>query len=240
MQKKFTLRKILSFVFNILIIPLTIFLGVYFLNDRKYFFISIVIILYTIISFLLSFEKRKPKVRELVIIAVLSAIAVAGRGAFFMLPQFKPMAAVVIISGICLGSETGFMVGALSIFISNFFFGQGPWTPWQMFSMALIGYFAGLLFSKNLIKKTKLNMCVFGGLSVFFIYGGIINIGSVIIFTPIFNLSAIVASYVSAFWFDIIHALSTVIFLFLIGEPMIEKIERVKTKYGFYTGGKDV
>jgi hypothetical protein len=84
----------------------------------------------------------------MVIIAVLCGIAVAGRAAFFMLPQFKPVVAIVIIAGASLGAESGFIVGALSGFVSNFIFGQGPWTPWQMFAFGMIGFIAGLLFCK--------------------------------------------------------------------------------------------
>lgn len=69
------------------------------------------------IPFFMVFEKRKPQARELIIIATLSAIAVAGRAAFFMLPNFKPVCAIVIIAGVCFGAESGFLVGAVSGFV---------------------------------------------------------------------------------------------------------------------------
>ena len=84
------------------------------------------------------FEDRKPQAREVLLIAVMAAIAVVGRMAFFMLPQFKPVTAIVIITGISLGAEAGFLTGAVAGFVSNFFFGQGPWTPWQMFAFGII------------------------------------------------------------------------------------------------------
>ena len=102
-----------------------------------------------------AFENRKPKARELVIISALCAIGVAGRTAFFMLPQFKPVAAIVIISGVAFGGETGFLVGAITAFVSNFFFGQGPWTPWQMFSFGIIGFLAGIMFQKAFYARQK-------------------------------------------------------------------------------------
>src|SRR5690606_36232146 len=140
---------------------------------------------------------RAPQARELIVIAVLAAIAVAGRSAFFMLPQFKPVVAIVIIAGVCLGAEAGFFVGVLTGFVSNFFFGQGPWTPWQMFCFGIIGFIAGLLFEKGLLKKTRLSLCIFGGLSTFFIYGGIINLGSLFMFTAEFSWKALLATYIS-------------------------------------------
>lgn len=225
-------RKLLSAFVILIIIPITILFGVFFLNDRKYHFISLLIIIYTISIFFMSFENRKPQTREIIIIAVLSAIAVAGRAAFFMLPQFKPVVAIVIISGVCFGAESGFLVGAVTGFVSNFFFGQGPWTPWQMFCFGIIGFLAGILFEKGILKKTKLSLCVFGGISTLFIYGGIINIGSLLMFTSHFSFKALIATYMSGFLFDIVHAIATVFFLYIISQSMIEKLERIKIKYG--------
>lgn len=225
-------RTLLATILIIFIIPVTILFGVFVLNDRKYYFISLLIIIYTMIPFVMVFENRKPKARELIVIAVLSAIAVAGRGAFFMLPQFKPVVAIVIIAGVCFGPESGFLVGAVTGFVSNFFFGQGPWTPWQMFCFGIIGFIAGILYKKRLLKKTRLSLCVFGGLATFFIYGGIINIGSLLIFTSQFSWKALLATYISGFWFDIVHSIATVFFLYTISQPMIEKLERIKIKYG--------
>ena len=225
-------RTLISAVLILLLIPVTILFGVFFLNDRKYYFISLLIVLYTMIPFFMVFENRKPQARELIVISVLSAIGVAGRSAFFMVPQFKPVVAIVIISGVCFGPESGFLVGAVTGFASNFFFGQGPWTPWQMFCFGIIGFLAGVLFQKNIIKKTKLSLCVYGGLSTFFIYGGIIDIGSLLMFTSNFSLKALLATYISGFWFNMVHAIATVFFLYLISQPMIEKLDRIKIKYG--------
>lgn len=237
MQKKpktscLTRRTVISAILILLIIPATILYGVFFLEDRKYYLISILIILYVMVPFFLVFENRNPKGREIMLIAVLSAISVAGRSAFFMLPQFKPVVAIVIISGVTLGAESGFLVGAVSGFVSNFFFGQGPWTPWQMFCFGIIGFLAGVLFKIGILKKNKAHLCIYGGLSTFFIYGGIINIGSLLIFTSRFSLKALLATYISGFWFDIIHSVATVFFLFILSQPMIEKIDRIKIKYG--------
>ncbi len=215
-----------------LFVPLTIWAGIVFLDDRKYYFISFLLIVYAIVPFFAAFEKRKPQAAELLLVAVLTAIAVAGRAAFFMLPQMKPVVAIVIIAGLCFGREIGFLTGALTAFISNFFFGQGPFVPWQMFAIGLIGYLAGLLAEKGLLKKTGRSAAIFGGLSVFFLYGAIMDFCSVTMWTQDITWELVAATFAAGFVFNLIHAAATVVFLLLLTRPLCEKLERVKVKYG--------
>ena len=98
-------------------------------EGKGYYAVSICLVLLAIFLFVFVVEKRKMTLRDIVLIAVLVSLAVAGRLVFFMLPQFKPCAAIVIIAGIMLGKEAGVLTGMLTAFVSNFFFGQGPWTP---------------------------------------------------------------------------------------------------------------
>ena len=229
---KRTGRTLVTAAFILLAIPFTIFAGTFLLDDRKYYFISLLVIVETIVPFAIAFENRKPHARELVIISVLCALAVAGRSAFSMLPQFKPVVALVIIAGVCFGGETGFLVGAVTGFVSNFFFGQGPWTPWQMFAFGMIGFFAGLLFQRSLVPKTKLHLCVFGGLATLILYGVIMNVASVILYVDNPTPDMLLVSCVSGLPFDLVHAVSTMFFMWFISEPMIDKLERIKIKYG--------
>ncbi|WP_199731631.1 ECF transporter S component [Cohnella endophytica] len=231
-DRRLSRRTLFAAALILVVIPATILLGIFVLNDRKYYFISLLIVLYTMVPFAMVFENRKVQARELIVIAVLAAIAVAGRAAFFMLPQFKPVVAIVIIAGVSFGAEAGFLVGAIAGFVSNFYFGQGPWTPWQMFCFGIIGFLAGILFKKGWLKRSRFSLCVYGGLATLILYGGIINIGSLMMFTPTFNWGALIATYASGFWFDLVHAIATVIFLLVLSRPMIEKLDRIKTKYG--------
>ena len=231
-ERRFTKRTAAALFFILIAIPFTMYIGIHTLHDKKYYFISLMIILETLVPFCALFESRKPQPKEIVTVSVLCAIAVAGRTAFYMLPQFKPVAAVVIISGICFGGEAGFLVGAVTAFVSDFFFGQGPWTPWQMFSFGLIGFIAGTLFDAGLMKKEKVSLCVFGFVSVFVLYGVIMNSATVVMSQTNINFKMIVSSCILGIPFDLIHAVSTVFFLWFAAEPMIEKIERVKIKYG--------
>ncbi len=231
-DRRLTKRTVVSAFLILLMIPLTLYFGISFLGDRKYYFTSLLIIIETIIPFCMVFESRKPKARELIIISVLCGLAVAGRAAFFMLPQFKPVTALVIIAGVAFGGETGFLVGAVTGFVSNFFFGQGPWAPWQMFTFGIIGFIAGILFKKGILPKTKASLCIFGFLSTLIIYGGIMNPASVIMWQNNITLEMIVSTYILGLPFDLIHSFSTAFFLWFISAPMLDKLERVKIKFG--------
>lgn len=215
-----------------LLIPFTIYIGTYFLGSRKYYFIGLLIILEIMLPFALIFEERKPQARELVVIAVLCAIGVAGRSIFFMLPQFKPVVALVILAGVAFGGETGFLVGAMTAFASNMFFGQGPWTPWQMFAFGIIGFLAGALFRKGWLSRNSVSLAIFGGIATFVVYGGIIDVGSYFMYQSVWNPEVFFATLLMGIPFNILHAISTVFFLGILSKPMLEKLERIKIKYG--------
>jgi energy-coupling factor transport system substrate-specific component len=232
------------------------------MNMMNYYLISFIVIAVALVIFALRFEGRKPKAREIVVLAVMVALAVAGRAAFFMVPQFKPVAALVIISGVALGAESGFLVGVLAAFVSNFIFGQGPWTPFQMIAFGLIGLLAGLFFQRRYARPVAASveyesarpleicaqiaslrvkkrsdwqrvhwLCLYGALSVMFLYGFIVDIASLLMFSESVDLQSMLAILVSGIPFNIMHAVSTVIFLLVLAHPMLEKLERVKQKF---------
>lgn len=228
-------RTVVSIVAVLVLIPATIWFGVARLGDKKYFFISLLVLLEAMLPFFVSFEDRKSKVRDIVTLAVMCALAVTGRTAFFMLPNFTPVMAIVIIAGVAFGCEGGFITGAMTMFVSNFIMGQGPWTPWQMFAMGLVGFLAGLFFAGSSVRTrnmTKLGLCIFGALICIVVYGGIMNPASVIMWQPNVNFSMIMASYVTGFPFDLAQATATVIALWLVARPFLEKLDRVRIKFG--------
>lgn len=232
-HRKLNKRTMVASALILLFIPLTIFTGVFYLDNDYYSIVALLVLLECMLPFVLFFEGRKPKARELVTIAVLCAIGIAGRSLFFMLPQFKPVLALTIISGVALGGETGFLVGAVTMLTSNMLFSQGPWTPWQMFAMGIIGFLAGVLFKKGWLRRTRISLAVFGALSATAIYGGIMNTSSALMFSPqSINFKMLLAYYVTGLPMDLIHGFSTALFLLLVAEPMLEKLERIKAKYG--------
>ena len=232
MKGKLTARTKVMLALSLLAIPITIWLGVKLGGGRKYMVTSLLIVFETMLPFFLAFEGRRPQARELVILSVLSALAIGGRAVFFALPGFKPVAAVVILSGVAFGPEAGFLVGAITMLISNVLFGQGPWTPWQMFGMGVVGLLAGICFRKGLLNRDRLSLSVFGGVAVFLIYGGILNPSSVLMYQSAPSLKMILTACIAGLPADTVHALSTAFFLWILSATMLEKLDRVKVKYG--------
>lgn len=220
----------------VIAVPAVLTAGMIGTGNENYYVMSLLVIAGAAGALAAAFEGRKPQAREIVVIAVLTAIAVAGRAAFFMLPQIKPMAAVVIVSGVCLGGEAGFIVGALAAFVSNFIFGQGPMTPFQMFGMGMIGFLAGILFGAGRMGPKKIFLYVYGGLAAFFLYGGIVNLGGIFLRGD-FTWESALVWWGASVPFDLAHAASTVVFLLILAGPMMEKINRVKLKFGLMEPG---
>ena len=116
-------------------------------QGKNYLLAGILMLLFLFGVVVLNFEKRKPRAREIVLLSTMTGLSVAANELCSHTIPLHGGTAMVVISGIALGPETGFFVGALSRFVCNFFSGQGPWTPWQMVSWGLMGYLAGLCFN---------------------------------------------------------------------------------------------
>lgn len=299
-------KRTLTAVFLILIgIPLVIAAEVFLFHNRHYMVASHLILFLTMLPFFLVFEKRKLKARELVLIAMMCALTVAVHLFCTVTIPIKAGSAMIIIAGISLGPETGFLIGALSRFILNFYLGQGPWTPWEMFCWGILGLLAGLIFQKADVEKLKSRefkiilgplVCilamellgwilyllfpmgdtqffgwriyVFGALglilggliqrkslpvddvtltlftffSILIVYGGIMNIcalvtGAGFLESEESGWKALKILYISGVPYDVIHAGTAAIFMFLFGDKIIRKLERIKIKYGIYRRG---
>ncbi len=221
-------KKILRAVILFLLIPLCILLGTVISGSRAYVWISICVALLSCVPFFLAFEKKSAS-GKMLILSVMVALSVLGRFAFSVLPHFKPVTAIVVIAGMYLGAESGFLCGALSAVLSNIMFGQGPWTPFQMFSWGLIGLLAAF-FSVSL-KKSKLALAVFGVFSGI-IFSLLMDGWTVIWAEGTFSASRYLAFVVSALPVTAIYAVSNVLFLLVLAVPIGGKLDRVIKKYG--------
>lgn len=202
-------------------------------DERKYYLTSLLLVGLMFVPFVLRFEGRRPQARELVLLATMTALAVAGRAAFYWLPQCKPVCAIVILTAVAFTPEAGFVTGAAAGLISNFFFGQGPWTPWQMLGMGLCGFLAGLVFHRGGLPRKREALCAYGAVSAFLVYGILLNAYSALLATGALTWQSLAVYCASGFAMDAVQAISTVIFLWFFTEPMLDKLERVKIKYGF-------
>ena len=285
-----------------ILIPATIAAGCIFLDNERYMVVSLALLVYTMVPFFMVFEKRKPKAREIVLIAMMAAITVCAQLFFHMVLPLQIGTALIIISGIALGPEAGFLIGATARFICNFYMGQGPWTPWQMFCWGLLGFLAGLAF--NRIEPDKLKsrnfkvilgpvMCVafaviaayicyiiwpgedntffgwrlyvFGAAGLlagvllqrkrlpadnitltvftffitFIIYGGLMNICAMVTSAALpggapVSMGTLKTLLITGAPYDATHAVTAALCVFVFGDAMIKKLERIKIKYGIY------
>lgn len=222
-------KKILKIIIPYVLIPAVILAGVFVFREKAYAWISLAVAILSVGLFYTTFERKKEKARKIVVIAVMTTLSVVGRFVFAAIPGFKPITAIVVITAVWLGGESGFLVGSLSALISNFYFGQGPWTPFQMLAWGLIGLFAGYLSAP--LKKSRLLLSLYG------IFAGvafslIMDVWTVLWYQGGFSIRLYAAALLTALPYTVSYAVSNVVFLLLLGEPFGRKLERVKIKYG--------
>ena len=223
------MKKMISLIIFLIAIPAMVVGGALIFGNRQYAWISLCVAILSCVPFFIGFEKKQHDVKKLILIAAMVALAVLGRFVFAALPGFKPVTAMVVITAMYFGSEVGFLTGALSAVISNFYFGQGPWTPFQMLSWGIIGFIAGVLCEK--LKNSKITLIIYAVISGI-AYSLLMDIWNVIWADGYFNLTRYIAAIVSAAQFTIIYAVSNIIFLLMFSKPIGKILNRVCVKYG--------
>lgn len=224
-------RVFLTVFLYLLAIPAAIAVGALLFKEKFYAWISLIIAILACLPLFYSFEYKENTSKEIAVLAVIIAISVAGRFVFAWLPGFKPVTAITVIAAIWLGKESGFTIGCLTALVSNFYFGQGPWTPFQMFAWGMLGFLAGLL-SKPL-KKSRILLLIYG------VFAGIAYSFTMDVWTTLwtdgtFNLSRYIAFVTAALPITAEYAISNLIFLLILTKPIGEKLKRIKTKYGLF------
>lgn len=206
-----------------------------FFKNGNYYIAAVAIIFLSIIPFYVFFEQRKIKTSEIVTLAVMIALCVASRAVMAYIPQVKPTCALVIVTAIAFGPNVGFFSGSLSMFVSNFIFGQGMFTPFQMLGMGLVGFICGLIFHKKPYSNNRLAVSIIGGLACFLIYGIIVDSCSFFMMSTDFSFKSAIKIYLSGMSFNLIHGITTGILLFFINKPMTDKFNRLRIKYGIFS-----
>lgn len=213
------------------------------LGGKGYVLASFAVVLAAMVPFLVRFERRRPSAQEVALLAALCALAVASRVAFAWVPHFKPMAGIVMITGMALGAPSGFLAGALSALASNFIFGQGPWTPWQMLSFGVCGLVFGLLADKRVVPRSGLSwgqrvgLAVAGGLLVVLVAGPILDTSSLFLMLSSITPEGAAAMYLAGFPVNCIHGAATTVTLLLLANPLLGMIARTRLRHGLGGGG---
>ncbi len=208
---------------------LLLVIGAAVFQEKRYALISFLLAVLSCAAVICSLDRRRTHIRRIVLIAVMTALSTAGRVLFAAIPAFKPMTAVIVMTGMYFGGEAGFLCGALTAVLSNFYFGQGPWTPFQMVSFGVIGMLAGIL--GKTLKKNRAALVLYG-IFAGILYSGIMDVWTVLWNQPFFRLSAYVAAMSAALPFTVSYAASNVVFLLLMRRPLGMRLARVITKYG--------
>jgi len=218
------LREIFKILIPFILIPFSVVIGAIISPERSYLYVSLSVTLLSLLLFISGFDRKQTGTRRMVISAVMTSLCVIGR----FIPVFKPITAITVITGVYIGGESGFLVGAVSAFISNFFSGQGPWTPFQMLGWGIIGLLSGML--SRPLKKNRWLIVTFGTV-MGMLYSFIVDVWTVL-WGGGFSAELYLAAIVTAIPHTVIYSVSNMIFLIILAKPFGEKLERIKLKYG--------
>ncbi|NPV43492.1 MAG: ECF transporter S component [Firmicutes bacterium] len=197
----------------------------------NYGVISALVLLISLIFVFAFYEKRSTSIKEIVLIATLSAVAGVSRVPFTALPNIQPTTFLVITAGYVFGPKIGFMIGAIATAVSNSFLGHGPWTPWQMFAWGLAGASGGVL-KRVVIKPSRLMLGLFG-FCWGFLFDYIMNLWHWLFFVYPLNLRSFIAVYTASFYFDLMHAIGNFVFAYLLSTDFINAISRFKNRISY-------
>ncbi|MBO4400063.1 MAG: ECF transporter S component [Lachnospiraceae bacterium] len=225
------MKKVFTFLLLAVLIPAVVIGGAIVFRERFYAWIALSVAVLSVIPLLYAFERRESTAKEMMVLAVLIALSVIGRVVFAAIPGFKPVTAVTIIVAVAFGGEAGFTVGSLSAVVSNFYFGQGPWTPFQMFAWGILGLIAGLC--RGVLKKHPLLLYAYGALAGI-VYSVTMDVWTVLWAEGAFVPKEYAAAVIAALPLTAVYAVSNVVFLLLLAKPVGKKLERIKKKEGLF------
>lgn len=220
-----SLRRALRPGLPFLLIPVTVLLGAVIVEERRHLFVSLAVAVLSLLLFYAGIEEKIVGSRRAVLTAILIALSVAGR----LIPFFKPVTAITVIGALYLGSEAGFLIGSLSALLSNFTFGQGPWTPFQMLAWGIIGLLAGYLAKP--LRSSRIWLLLYG-VGSGALFSMVMDLWTVLWANGGIDLSLYKAALLTALPHTLLYAVSNLIFLWILAKPLGDKLARIKLKYG--------
>lgn len=175
------------------------------------------------------YERSRPPAQVVALVAALAALAIAGRIAFAAFPNVKPTTDIIIFAGYALGGAPGFAVGALTALVSNFWFGQGPWTPWQMVGWGLCGVLGALLAlgTRNASRLVLAATCGFAGI----FYGALLNFSLMATYGGDLSLRHFLVLEARAIPFDVAHVVGNVVLALVAGPAMVRMLIRFRERF---------
>jgi energy-coupling factor transport system substrate-specific component len=176
------------------------------------------------------YERSHPSSKVLALVAALAALAVAGRVAFAPLPNVKPTTDIVLLAGFALGGAPGFAVGAVAALASNLFFGQGPWTPWQMAAWGLIGIVGAGLGAASGRRLGRVPLAIACGLAGL-LFGAIMDFSTWVTFSGTHTLGGYLAFSATSVWFNAAHAAGNVVFCLAFGPALVRALLRFRERF---------
>lgn len=225
-------RYIPAIIAFLLLITLAV-VGYILLGNEKYMLVSVLAAFISCIPFFAVFERKRNNSREVVLIGVMTALCIAGRFIFTLIPHFKPVTALVIITGMYFGADAGFITGSLTALLSNMQHGQGPWTAFQMAIWGLIGFLAGVINKRGLLDKNKLLLIVFSAISGV-LYSLVMDIYTTLSIDGAFLLPRYITYVLFSLGVMFKYVISNIVFIIFLQKPIGKKLERVKIKYGVF------
>ena len=230
-KKKTEARTIVSWVLMLIADPAILYVFK-MQGNRHYLPFALVVLLLSLIPFMMIFKSRRPQAKEFIALFVMSAIAVAARAAFIMVDQFKPMGAIIMITAVSFGPEAGFLCGGLSVIASNLIFGNGPWTPWQIFAYGVGGYLIGFIFRKKRPQKLLLSAVI--ALVTFAVVGFILDTCAIATMPNMIDASKVWPVYRAGIPVNLTMAAACFLASFFLADPILDRLERMKNKYGMF------
>lgn len=173
------------------------------------------------------YERFAVDPKRIALVATLSAAASIGRTAVQGIPGVQPATFIVILSGYAFGPAMGAAVGAFTAVGSDFFLGEGGWTPWHVVAWGLAGWTAGLL--RRVLPRYRTRFMVSFGLAWGYVFGWIMNTWS-LLGGSVRDVHAFILLCVASFWFDTLHAVATGGLLWIAGKAVFAVFERFRRR----------